>query len=71
MERIKVSRRDLLIRGGAFAGLSFLNPMLVARLLPAHEGEEVIPFLDQPPAPPSGERNLLNWEELDSWITPS
>ena len=71
MERLKVSRRDLLIRGGVFAGLSFLNPMLVARLLPAQEGEEVIPFLDQPPEPPSGGRNLLNWEELDSWITPN
>ena len=72
METMKVSRRDLLIRGGAtLTGLALLDPILLARVLPGRNGEEVIPFLDQPPEPPSGRRNLLNWEELDSWITPN
>ena len=50
MERMKVSRRDLLIRGGAtLTGLALLDPILLARVLPGRKGEEVIPFLDQPP----------------------
>jgi DMSO/TMAO reductase YedYZ molybdopterin-dependent catalytic subunit len=36
-------------------------------------GEEVIPWLDQPPESPFPDNvgNLLKWEELDSWLTPS
>ena len=35
-------------------------------------GEEVIPWLDQPPADPFPDNggNLLKWEELDSWLIP-
>ena len=35
-------------------------------------GEEVIPWLDQPPESPFPDNvgNLLKWEELDSWRTP-
>jgi hypothetical protein len=58
-----ISRRDLLIHGSAaLAGL--------ARAFPSRPGEEVIPFLEQP-QPPSPELNLLNWAELDAWITPN
>ena len=36
-------------------------------------GEEVIPWLDQPPESPFPDNvgNLLKWEELDSWLTPT
>ena len=36
-------------------------------------GEEVIPWLDQPPDSPFPDNvgNLLKWEELDSWLTPT
>ncbi len=72
MERVEISRRDLLIKGGAtFAGLALLNFNSIAQILPSRRGEEVIPYLDQPPAPPRPDMNLLNWEEMDSWITPN
>jgi hypothetical protein len=36
-------------------------------------GEEVIPWLDQPPESPFPDNvgNLLKWEELDSWRVPT
>jgi len=36
-------------------------------------GEEVIPWLDQPAENPFPDnlKNLLKWEELDSWLTPT
>ena len=39
----------------------------------AHQGEEVIPWFDQPaPNPiPANVGNLLVWEALDSWLTPA
>jgi len=39
----------------------------------AQPGEEVIPWLDQPPPPPPSEANdnLQVWERLDSWLTPA
>jgi len=54
-----------------------LSDSLFAQILPAGEGEKVIPFADQAPAPPDeavrhyGELNTRNWEQLNSWITPS
>jgi DMSO/TMAO reductase YedYZ molybdopterin-dependent catalytic subunit len=38
-----------------------------------HPDEEVIPWLDQPAANPFPDnlKNLLKWEELDSWLTPT
>ena len=72
MDLLEISRRDLLIQSGrAFAGLALFNSTLLAQVFPSREGEEVIPFLDQPPEPPKPERNLLKWEEFDSWITPN
>jgi DMSO/TMAO reductase YedYZ molybdopterin-dependent catalytic subunit len=71
MDTRKISRRELLLQGSAaFAGLALLNAPLLAQAFPSRPGEEVIPFLDQP-QPPSPDLNLLNWEELDSWITPN
>jgi DMSO/TMAO reductase YedYZ molybdopterin-dependent catalytic subunit len=73
MEHQDISRRALLKRSGAaLAGLTVLQ---VAG--PAHafgqSGEQVIPWLDQPaPNPvPHITGNLLNWEALDSRLTPA
>jgi len=74
MNGLKISRRELLKQGGAaLAGLAILNN---ARRVPtalAQSGDEVIPWLDQPePNPvPDAVGNLLDWEALDSWITPN
>lgn len=71
MNTQKISRRELLMQGGAaVVGLTLLQSPPLAQAFPSRAGEEVIPFLDQP-QPPSPELNLLNWAELDSWITPN
>ena len=69
-----MARRELMRRGGAaLAGLALLQSHLLARAFPARPGEEVIPWLDQPPPNPSGGvvENLPRWEELGSWLTPN
>jgi DMSO/TMAO reductase YedYZ molybdopterin-dependent catalytic subunit len=68
-----LSRRTLLKGGAALGGLSMLQVAGPAQAFPGHRGEEVIPWLDQPaPNPlPDNVRNLLVWEELDSWLTPA
>src|SRR5207248_1883423 len=45
----------------------------LARAFPRQPGEEVIPWLDQPPPSPNpnGPGNLLQWEALNSWLTPN
>jgi DMSO/TMAO reductase YedYZ molybdopterin-dependent catalytic subunit len=73
-----VSRRDFLIRGSSvLAALALSDSPLFAQILGVSEGEKVIPFLDQAPAPPDeavrqyGELNTRNWEQLGSCITPN
>jgi len=73
MENQDISRRTLLKGGSTLAGLTVLR---VAGLPQAFgdTGDEVIPWLDQPPPapfPPANVGNLLVWEELDSWLTPT
>jgi DMSO/TMAO reductase YedYZ molybdopterin-dependent catalytic subunit len=76
---MKITRREALVRGGAAAGaLALSQAKVVAAALPAIQGEEVIPFLDQPPAPPSApgpwpldEISMVDWQKLASWITPN
>ena len=64
-----VTRRDALIRGGgALTALAFFDSPLFAWGRP---GETTVAFLDQPPAPPLQGLNLLDWQGLDSWITPN
>ena len=73
MENQDLSRRTLLKGGGA--ALAELAVLRVAGLPQAFgdPGDEVIPWLDQPaPNPfPTGLGNLLDWEALDSWLTPA
>jgi DMSO/TMAO reductase YedYZ molybdopterin-dependent catalytic subunit len=67
-----ISRRALLKGGGtALAGLSALQVAGPAHAFPGGgSGDEVIPWLDQPPAPPfPGDPQFLKWEELNSFYT--
>jgi DMSO/TMAO reductase YedYZ molybdopterin-dependent catalytic subunit len=73
-----VSRRDLLIRGSSvLAALALSDSQSLAQVWRTSEGEKVIPFLDQAPAPPEeavrqyGELNTRHWEQLDNWMTPN
>jgi DMSO/TMAO reductase YedYZ molybdopterin-dependent catalytic subunit len=67
MENQDISRRTLLMGGGAAlaAVLRVAGPTQVF----AQSGEEVLPWLDQPPPAPFP--NDLKWEALDSWLTPA
>jgi DMSO/TMAO reductase YedYZ molybdopterin-dependent catalytic subunit len=73
MENQDLSRRTLLKAGGA--ALAELTVLRVAGLSQAFgdPGDEVIPWLDQPAANPIPDNvgNLLKWEALDSWLTPT
>jgi DMSO/TMAO reductase YedYZ molybdopterin-dependent catalytic subunit len=74
MDTREISRRKLLWQGSAaFAGLALAHSPWIAEAFPSRPGEEVIPWLDQPPANPSGGvvENLQRWEELSSWVTPN
>ena len=75
MERVAMSRRTLLKQSGvALTGWALLNtvPIGAAPAVLAQSGAEVLPWLDQPGENPTGGvvTNLLEWEKLDSWITP-
>ena len=64
----------LLIHGSAaLVGLAWLQSPRQALAFLRWSGEEVIPWLDQPPANPMPQvvGNLLQWEQLDSWLTPN
>ena len=67
-----ISRRELLLQGSADSR-SCKRPRL-AQAFPSRPGEEVVPWLDQPGANPSGGvvENLQPWENLaSSFITPN
>ncbi len=67
------SRRTLLKHGGAaLAGLSVLQLAGPASAFQTPTGEEVVPWLDQPEPNPEPEAIVrqLDWEQLDSWLTP-
>jgi DMSO/TMAO reductase YedYZ molybdopterin-dependent catalytic subunit len=68
------SRRDVLVQGSlAVAGLALLRMPGLAEAFSIQPGEDVLPWLDQPaPNPvPDVIGNQLQWEALDSWITPN
>src|SRR5215218_2686025 len=76
MEHHEVSRRTLLKGGGAaLAGMTVLRVAGPAQAFPGHPDEVLIPW-DDPPAPvPEPAQGLipkqLDWEQLDSWLTPN
>ncbi len=68
-----LSRRHLLQSGAvAVAGLSVLRLVGPAHAFPSQTGATVIPWLDQPAPNPVPEAIVrqLDWERLDSWLTP-
>ena len=69
-----VSRRQVLLQGGracaGLGGLLAMQPALVADATLRQEAEVMIPFLDQPPET-DPDRRLLDWQHLESWITPN
>ncbi len=74
MTRSVISRRTLVKQGGAaLAGLSVLRLAGPTHAFRGQSGGEVIPWLDQPEPNPAPEAIVqqLEWEQLDSWITPN
>ena len=73
MTQSAMSRRTLVRQGGAaLAGLSVLRLAGPAHAFQAETGGEVIPWLDQlePNPVPDVLIQQLDWEQLDSWLTP-
>ncbi len=71
---METSRRDFVGQGSAaLGGLTLINMPFLAHAFPSQKGEEVVAWLDQPPENPAPDavRTLLQWQELDSWITPN
>ena len=67
MTLAQLSRRDVL-RGSSAAVALLLAEIASPRFaFPGQQAnEKLVPFLDMPPAKP----NMLDWETLDSWVTP-
>src|SRR5829696_9668712 len=73
MTRSPISRRTLVQQGGAaLAGLSVLRLAGPTSAFQTPVMGEVVPWLDQPEPNPVPEVIVqqLDWEQLDSWITP-
>jgi DMSO/TMAO reductase YedYZ molybdopterin-dependent catalytic subunit len=66
-------RREVLSGGAALSTLALLGSAGLARAFPSRPGETVVPWLDQTPPNPEPEvlQSLLDWEQLDSWVTPT
>jgi DMSO/TMAO reductase YedYZ molybdopterin-dependent catalytic subunit len=73
VETRAVSRRDLLKTSAALAGLAVLRFAVPAEAFPARPGEMLVPWSDPPPPNPVPEviGQQVDWEKLDSWITPA
>src|SRR3954469_19335541 len=67
MQHEPISRRSLLKVGAGAASANMMRIAFPSSAL-AQSGEEVLPWLDQPP--PDVTDNVQPWERLDSWITP-
>ena len=64
-----MERRDFLKQSGFTLTALLLSPWSVYAF-PRREGEVLIPFADQPPAS-ENKRVLLDWNHLDTFITPN
>ena len=71
-ESRKISRRDLLIHGGiTAAGLSLLPGHVLAQLARLAQDETPIDWSDDLTGPVNSDFPVLQWDNLDAWITPS
>ena len=65
-----ISRREVIRRGGAVAAAATVFPTDFAeRLAQISSQDDVIPWTNAPPA--GGRANTLDWQALDSWVTPT
>ena len=65
-----ISRREVIRRGGAVAAAATVFPADFAeRLARFSPQDDVIPWTNAPPA--GGRANTLDWQALDSWVTPT
>lgn len=65
-----VTRREALRRGGAVAAAAAVFPSdLAERLARIAPQDSVIPWTNAPAA--GGRANTLDWQSLDSWVTPT
>lgn len=74
MDGRDIQRRTFLARSSAAAaGIAMMSVPRFTQAFPNRPNEEVLSWLDQPPAMPAGAptKNLLRWEELNSLITPT
>src|SRR5688572_21912192 len=71
---LTTSRRQFVVASSAtIAALTALQSSILAHAFPSQPGETVLPWLDQPPENPVPEvvANQLQWEQLNSWLTPN
>jgi DMSO/TMAO reductase YedYZ molybdopterin-dependent catalytic subunit len=73
MHSNNISRRGLLLgSSGILAATALANVPAFAQSGSSQQGEQLIPWLDQPPPSPNpAVANMTTWEKLDSWITPN
>lgn len=73
MQNPTLSRRELLVAGGATLATMALFQARFAAAAPLQQDDEVLPWLDQPEENPVPEviASQLVWEDLDTWITPN
>lgn len=65
-----LTRREAIVRGSTVAaGLAFIPGEIAARLAGVAPQEAVVPWLNPPPS--GGRSNFLDWQAVDSWITPT
>jgi DMSO/TMAO reductase YedYZ molybdopterin-dependent catalytic subunit len=67
-----LSRRDALARGGAAAaGLALMPSDSFARWVDSVAQETVVPWVERPDEGMRGNVNVLDWEQVTSWVTPT
>jgi DMSO/TMAO reductase YedYZ molybdopterin-dependent catalytic subunit len=74
MDSREVARRTLLLQGSAAAAaLAWHRWPGLAQAFPTRPGEEVLPWLDQPPPNPVPDAvgKPLRWEALNTYVTPT
>jgi DMSO/TMAO reductase YedYZ molybdopterin-dependent catalytic subunit len=65
-----LTRREAIVRGGALAaGLAFMPRDIAAQFARVAPQEAVVPWLNPPPS--GGASNFLDWQAVDSWVTPT